>query len=167
MKLEQRQFNFPHRAVFCVNQYISGIQAGIQAMHCQAQIGRNLEQNLFSEAKAIYNSWADHHKIIHVLNGGMQSNLKKIRIAVLNAAKKFQICVPNGIFREEEDALNGALTCVGFIVPNLRIQNNSFNIPVSFEIDGEDFKFNQEGKERDIWLFQEELKEILPRRWAH
>jgi hypothetical protein len=120
------------RMYFFTNMYTAGIHAGIQAQHCTADMfvkhDGYEEPNLYEGAytpqeiskheeelkvSAILFDWAHHHKTTILLNGGYHSNL--LRITELLS------CVDNpypwSYFCESKEALNGAMTSVGVVVP--------------------------------------------------
>lgn len=97
------------RAYFFQNFYLQGIHAGIQSQHTTAEMFVKYA-NQPNYNKVLFD-WAANHKTTIVLNGGMQSDLLKIEY--LLEYSQF----PWASFREEQDALNGALTNVGVIVP--------------------------------------------------
>lgn len=65
------------------------------------------------EKKDTLTEWAVNHKTIIVLNGGYQSNLENINTFLL---EHHNTKYPSAWFREEYEALNTALTCVGIIL---------------------------------------------------
>lgn len=115
------------------NTYLSGIHAGIQSAHTQHELAikylastpyRNMvadeslveygaRLDLHTDAKAEYIDWANNHKTMILLNGGMMSHLLEFE-KFLNA---HQHSYAWSSFREEEDALNGALTNIGIVLP--------------------------------------------------
>lgn len=97
------------RAYFFQNFYLQGIHAGIQSQHTTAEMF--VKYSIGSEQHSMLFDWAINHKTTIVLNGGMQSDL--LYIEDLLEYSKF----PWASFREERDALNGALTNIGIILP--------------------------------------------------
>lgn len=113
------------------NMYTSGIHAGIQTAHLVHEMFTEYsdvevdstryiypEENVILDTWAnryILNKWAKHHKTIIVLNGGYHSNLKRVYEEIEFIAQKLNL--PYGRFHESKEALNGALTAVGVIVP--------------------------------------------------
>ena len=99
------------------NMYLSPIQVGIQNAHCLVAIGREYDNKELilqgSPANLDYADWADNHRTMVCLNGGNQADLIEI-------GNFFDL--PNnpyawGSFYEDEQSLNGCLTCVGIIIP--------------------------------------------------
>lgn len=100
--------NKNYRAYFIVNMYMSGIHAGIQAAHCLQEIN-----NRFSQHDAML-QWGHFDKTMIILNGGNQKSLQGVHdIFMENAGIKY----PYGVFREDHDSLNCAMTAVGIIIP--------------------------------------------------
>ena len=95
------------RAYFFGNFYLSSIQQGIQAGHV---IGN---MSILYGKGSMYHEWAAEHKTIILLNGGMHSDLRKI----WNHFEKKQNPYDWAYFTESFEALNGALTSVGIILP--------------------------------------------------
>lgn len=115
------------------NFYLAGLQAGLQSAHTQHELAikylastpyRNLtaDESLreygarldrHTDAKADYINWANNHKTLILLNGGMASDLIKF--------KEFLECNSPSYawasFCEEEAALNGAMTNLGIVLP--------------------------------------------------
>jgi len=85
------------------NMYLSDIQKGIQTAHAVAEC--SLTDN------ALYGEWAEKGKTIIVLNGGYTSNLKRMANLVSEST------LDGVAFNESEEALDGALTVVGVVVP--------------------------------------------------
>lgn len=92
-----------------VNMYLSPIQNGIQTAH----LVQELNNKYWAPASTndILRRWATDHKTIIVHNGGYSSNLLRL----YDSFSKSQY--PFAKFHEEDDALAGALTVVGIIVP--------------------------------------------------
>ena len=104
---------FKSQAYFLVNQYISGIQCGIQAAHCAMELmHKEIEKDGydFGSQESTFIKWLEEDKTMIVLNGGSQRDL----MDVLELLKAHEW--PYAYFNEEQDALNGALTCVGFVL---------------------------------------------------
>lgn len=100
------------RAYFFGNMYLSSIQQGIQAAH--------VTHELFSKYTSIAPvsdflfDWASHpHKTIVLLNGGYGDNLREL----IHRFDTRENPYPWTFFNEGEDSLDGALTCVGIVLP--------------------------------------------------
>ena len=100
---------YKSQAYFLVNQYISGIQCGIQAAHCAMELVRS-EMNDSGFDSTTFMQWIEEDKTMIMLNGGSQRDL----MDVLDILRERDY--PYAYFNEEQDALNGALTCVGFVL---------------------------------------------------
>lgn len=103
--------------MYCiVNQYISGIHAGIQSAHAIVELieAYNRPANTPEESDAHYllKCWREKDKTIIVLNGGYQSVLEDF----LEQAKSLQT-YPVAGWCEERKALNGAMTAVAVVLP--------------------------------------------------
>lgn len=112
-----------YTAYFWVNNlYLNDKQYGIQTAHCVSE----MSQHEFG--KDIYTRWARDGKKIIIYEGTNSGTLRRIfkilQYAVRNLAKA-GIEVPHTMFHEDEESLDGALTAVGFIIPN-ELRNFSF-----------------------------------------
>lgn len=104
-----------YRLYSITNMYTSGIHAGIQTAHLVHELF--ITKYFFdTEELDVLNQWANFDKTIIVLNGGYQSNLERIRNEYI-ITECFENRLPWAEFRESQEALNGALTAVGFVVP--------------------------------------------------
>ena len=101
------------RAYFFVNMYLSSIQNGLQSAHCISEMFVKY-CNLVCNETSILLEWANNNKTIIILNGGYSENLQSI-IQLLDTPSNLY---PWATFNEGFDALNGALTCVGIILPH-------------------------------------------------
>lgn len=121
------------RCYHLCNMYLVGVHAGIQSAHTQHELAikylastpfRNLtgdesmneygtRLDLFHDARVEYIDWANNHKTMILLNGGMMSHLVEFE-TFLNA---HQHSFAWAAFREEEAALNNALTNIGIVLP--------------------------------------------------
>ncbi len=104
------------RGYFFSNMYLSDKQHGIQTSHTVAvmasRYGRGPEG--YPE-RDMYYQFVDHGMTKIVLNGGYQSTLQKVYEILETVCPKLGL--PYARFYEEQDALNGALTNVGVILP--------------------------------------------------
>ena len=121
------------RCYHLCNFYLAGVHAGIQSAHTQHELAikylastpyRNLAADesineygarldLFHDAKAEYIDWANNHKTMILLNGGMMSHLVEFETFLAENSHAYAW----SSFREEEAALNGALTNIGIVLP--------------------------------------------------
>jgi len=95
------------RAYFFGNMYLSSIQQGIQAQHTTAEMFIE-----YPDAPDLLD-WATNHKTSILLNGGYSENLHRLVDSFAVEENDFAW----GHFHESEEALDGALTCVGIILP--------------------------------------------------
>lgn len=106
------------RAYFFVNSALSGIQKGIQVAHCVAEMARNQ-----ARGEGGFVDWADNHKTIIVLEGGFHQSLREIRFAFTmgfdykETGTREESPFPWAAFTEDEETMNGMMTCIGIIVP--------------------------------------------------
>lgn len=99
--------------MYCVvNQYIAGIHAGIQSAHAIAEMFLDYPKKR-NKASDLLWDWAEDDKTIIVLNGGYQSSLQDL----CDKLKPLSGTYPWASFREERDALNGAMTAVAVVLP--------------------------------------------------
>lgn len=109
------------RAYFFTNMYLSSIQQGIQPLHVIADMFVRYMPSFdssFGESNPtqidILYEWARYHKTVICLNGGYSENLH-------NIITEFMISDDNpypwAAFYEGVDALEGALTSVGIVLP--------------------------------------------------
>lgn len=110
------------RSYFFGNMYLSSIQQGIQAKHCGDEMvvkyGPRLRDGLW-EADEVDQyiqllTYLDEHKTVICLNAGYSSTLHEIFARFEDAENPY----PFAKFHESEEALDGALTCVGIVVPD-------------------------------------------------
>lgn len=110
------------RGYFFGNFYLSSIQQGIQACHVIQQMITNDSYSEFQNSMAakMLHDWNKYDKTIILLNGGDCEMLEDVKTSLSILAPGF----PRGYFVESTGALNGALTCVGVILPEY-IYNNA------------------------------------------
>ena len=105
------------RAYYFGNMYLSSIQQGIQAAHVthelflKYQFDETLDHTNVT-LETLY-KWAGDHKTMILLNGGYSDNLRKL----INTFSNRQNPYPWAYFNEGQDSLDGALTCVGIVLP--------------------------------------------------
>ena len=95
------------------NMYISSIQKGIQSAHLVGELFVKYYNTTDAEQSRVLYDWAENHKTMIVLDGGYSSNLRNLEKMFYSDQNLF----PFSAFREDQDALNGALTCVGIVLP--------------------------------------------------
>lgn len=103
------------RCYHLANFYLPGIHAGIQSAHVQHELAiKYLQDDDADESQAeMYKEWAFNYKTIIVLNGGWQASLQEWVQFLSSNEHPFAWAH----FHEEQDALNGALTNVGVVLP--------------------------------------------------
>ena len=111
------------RAYYFGNFYLSSIQQGIQADHCSGEMVVKYAPYLHPEtdewACPDYNKYEqmrdylENHKTDVLLNGGDCDTLREIHAGFNHMDNPY----PHAKFHESVGALNGALTCVGIILP--------------------------------------------------
>jgi len=110
------------RAYFFGNLYLSSIQQGIQAQHCTVELYNNYLPVPFCEGECCFDAteqtmtltdWARNHKTSILLNAGYSSTLREICEGFDDTENPY----PWSFFNEGDDALDGARTCVGIILP--------------------------------------------------
>ena len=111
------------RAYFFVNSALSGIQKGIQVAHCVAELSQkyaDIESYAWMRKYFnIFHEWSRQHKTIIVLEGGFQADLREIW-KILDSRKaggEYEFPYPHAAFNEDEETMNGMMTCVGIILP--------------------------------------------------
>lgn len=99
------------RAYFFGNMYLSSIQQGIQAAHVVAEMFTKYPAE--SHQRSILDHWATDHKTMVLLNAGYGEEIHSL----VNFFNTTDNPLPWAHFHEGKDALDGALTCVGIILP--------------------------------------------------
>jgi len=94
--------------------YLAGVQAGVQTNHVQEKLAiKYADQKEDDYTRETYAEWAMNYKTIIRLDGGMHSNLVELK-SLLESPDN---CYPWSYFNESEEALAGAMTNVGIILP--------------------------------------------------
>lgn len=102
---------------FC-NHYMLGIHGGIQSLHAAVQMSVDFPKG--EPGHDVYHAWATSGEPVAILlNGGFASRLEKLAqtIEVFNKEANEGLVLPFARFHEGVDELNGALTCVGLVIP--------------------------------------------------
>jgi hypothetical protein len=94
------------------NYYLSQMAIGIQNAHCVVDIINEYYIQSNSQSK-IVSEWSRNHKTMILLNGGNQQALFDLYAMFDHPLNPY----PFGYFKEDEQSLNNALTCVGIILP--------------------------------------------------
>ncbi len=100
------------RAYFFGNMYLSSIQQGIQAAHATAEMFTKYDTCEY-EKRDLLHAWASNHKTMILLNAGYSEEIHKLVEFFKNEKNPF----PWAPFHEGVDALDGALTTVGIVLP--------------------------------------------------
>jgi len=104
------------RAYYFGNMYLSSIQQGIQAAHVTAELfsqyPRYKDQEDIEKQEMLY-EWAQNHKVMILLNAGYGEELHTLRQTFMIPDNPY----PWAAFAESPEALDGALTSVGIILP--------------------------------------------------
>ncbi len=101
------------RAYFFGNMYLSSIQQGIQSAHVLTNMFIRYETDSWKNTMLF--KWANEHKTMILLNGGYSDNIRDLAAFFGEGADQNKY--PWDIFNEGLDALDGALTCTGIILP--------------------------------------------------
>lgn len=104
------------RMYFLVNQYMMGIQAGIQAGHAACRLMAEFAGEEPGNPKfKLLEKWYKEDETFILLDGGYQSRMYEFVDKVLLPVSDLY---PYTTFHEERDSLNGALTAVAFVLPD-------------------------------------------------
>lgn len=95
------------------NMYLSPIQKGIQSAHVTHDLFVKYRDYMDYEMNAFLFDWAENHKTMIVLNGGYSSTIAALNLSFSDSRNPY----PFTHFNESDDALCGALTCVGIVLP--------------------------------------------------
>jgi len=100
------------RAYYFGNMYLSSIQQGIQALHCTSEMYLKYAREDSTTRNDLFN-WGQFDKTVVLLNGGDCAALIKIADGLALAANPYAWAE----WSEGDTDLNGALTCVGIVLP--------------------------------------------------
>lgn len=92
-----------------VNSYLSPLQQGLQTAHLVGEFSHKIS----TDQALTYVTWAEDYKTIIILNGGNCASLNELITQFQTPENQY----PWGYFFEDRESLNGALTCVGIILP--------------------------------------------------
>lgn len=104
------------RAYFFGNMYLSSIQQGIQSAHVTAELFYKYQIGSGSYKCDQYNqlmTWAQKHKTMILLNAGYSDELHSLQECFLNKNNPY----PWAHVHESQEALDGAFTSIGIVVP--------------------------------------------------
>ncbi len=134
------------------NFYLSSIQQGIQSAHAQMELfvkyndvnadnfgcvddtRTNDECIIHRNSHKLLYDWAENHKTMICLNGGMAADLLSIE-NVFNHRNFHANPYPWASFREEEDALNSTITNVAIVLPERIYETASVSRSRDYRID--------------------------------
>ena len=111
------------RAYFFGNMYLSSIQQGIQAKHCGDEMDIKYFPVPTDAGECCFHAtdqtvqlaqWKHYHKTVVLLSAGYSETIREIYEGFEDITNPY----PFAKFHEGHDALDGALTCVGIIVPD-------------------------------------------------
>jgi len=98
-----------------VNFYLSSIQAGIQSAHVAHELFVKYKYD-FDTSTRLYD-WAENHKTMIVLNGGMNSDIIALNTFFEYNAQLLSFPAPWTAFSEDRMSLGGIMTAVGVVLP--------------------------------------------------
>jgi len=104
------------RAYFFGNMYLSSIQQGIQSAHVTAELFYKYQVGPGSTRSFIHlmlMDWARDHKTMVLLNAGYSSELHDLQEFFLSEDNLY----PWSQFKESQEALDGAFTSIGIVLP--------------------------------------------------
>lgn len=156
------------RAYFFGNMYLSSIQQGIQAQHCTGELIVKYKPELLvptgylldnAEQYEMLCDYLENHKTSILLNGGYSENLHQLVESFSNTENPY----PWAAFHESDEALDGALTCVGIILPEAIYETAAFVRQARSNYDRNIVeRFNDTGtfedeifSEFEVWLINE------------
>jgi hypothetical protein len=106
--------------------YLSSLQVGLQSAHCLSDMFVKYEKrkitHVGNEEIPMLHNWAEEHKTMILLNGGYSETLRNL----LNFFDDKRNPYPFAYFNEGQDALDGALTCVGIILPEKIYESSAY-----------------------------------------
>jgi len=105
------------RAYFWGNMYLASIQQGIQSLHCVSEMYIKYADDYTSPSIDGYGArlhrWGRDYKTVVILNAGEMSALERVETLMASEDNPY----PWASWRESDEAINGALTNVGVILP--------------------------------------------------
>jgi hypothetical protein len=101
------------RAYYFGNMYLSSIQQGIQAAHVTSELFIKYTNRTGSGYGQLHD-WAVDHKTMILLNAGYSEELYKL-YGLFDTIEANPY--PWAGFNESSEALDGAMTCIGIILP--------------------------------------------------
>ncbi len=101
------------RAYYFGNMYLSSIQQAVQALHVTSEMFVKYSDCPVGDKNKMLFDWAHDHKTVVLLNAGYSFTIADL----VDFFDDDENPYPWVEFHESEEALNGALTCVGTILP--------------------------------------------------
>jgi len=95
------------------NMYLSSIQVGLQSAHVISDMFVKYNIAFHQEKTEILYDWAKNHKTMILLNGGYGDNIRNLLVDLDDPQNPY----PWTDFCESHEALDGALTCAGIVLP--------------------------------------------------
>lgn len=136
-----------YRAYFFTNMYLSSIQNGIQPLHATHTFFTKYK--MASPRRDMLFGWAESKEpTVIVCNGGYSSTLREV-FSVLDESK-----YPVVKFRESSDALDGALTCVGVILPSYMWETSPKDEDFVWAAIEAEMPMDEKLTEQDIWIVE-------------
>ena len=93
------------------NMYMSSIQQGIQAAHCQMELFMKYQDD--TDQQNMLYDWGGNHKTMICLNAGYHERLRAIADFMEDAENPY----PWSTFHESQEAMGGMLTNVAIVLP--------------------------------------------------
>ncbi len=103
------------RGYFFGNMYLSSIQQGIQQGHCLGRMAAKYRvwEGEGSPDKFLFD-WLEKYETVVLLNAGYSDEIRNLLLFFNDPQNPY----PFGHFRESREALDGALTCAGIVLPH-------------------------------------------------
>lgn len=104
------------RAYYFGNMYLKLIQQGIQALHATARMFVKYQHHepVYRETISMLYDWAENHETVILMDGGYAENVYNL----IDFFRREDNIYPWHDFYESKAALDGALTCVGIVLPD-------------------------------------------------
>ena len=109
------------RAYFFGNMYLRSIHQGIQAAHVTSELFNKYGGSKSSKRNAL-SEWAEDHKTMILLNAGYGENIH----ALSDRFRSTENPYPWANFYEAKESLDGAITCVGIVLPEKIYESAAF-----------------------------------------
>lgn len=145
-----------------VNFYLSSIQQGIQSAHVVHTLFTKYHHAPRSPAGDTLFRWAEDHKTIIVLNGGINDDITNFYL-FLNTLENLQYpALPYTYFCEDEKSLGGIMTAVGVVLPS-----EYFNVlrwsDMILRLDPETFDLEEMSDESSFYYIPSDVEQVTDR----